>query len=75
MKKIIHFIVSKGEKYYTADCSEFPIITQGLTMDETMQNIKEAVSLHFENEDYNEYGFIENPAISVNVDLNEFEYA
>ncbi|HPO63842.1 MAG TPA: hypothetical protein PK762_12250 [Candidatus Kapabacteria bacterium] len=40
-----------------------------------MKNIKEAVSLHFENEDYNEYGFIENPAISVNVDLNEFEYA
>ncbi|NLO19311.1 MAG: type II toxin-antitoxin system HicB family antitoxin [Ignavibacteria bacterium] len=75
MKKIIHFTVSKGEKYYTAECVELAIITQGSTLDETASNIREATSLHFENEDYNDYGFIEDPAISVNFELSELEYA
>jgi predicted RNase H-like HicB family nuclease len=51
MKKIIHFVVSKGDVQYVAECMELPIVTQGRTIDETVQNIKEALTLHLEGED------------------------
>jgi predicted RNase H-like HicB family nuclease len=52
-----------------------PIITQGITLDETMANIKEALTLHLEDENLTEMGIIPNPAVSVSIDLGEFVYA
>ena len=75
MKQIIHFVVSKSDSYYVADCVELPIVTQGKTLDETMYNIKEATSLHLEYENLDELMICSNPAISVNIDLAEIEYA
>ena len=43
MKRIIHFHVSQGEKMYVANFSDVPVVTQGKTLDELMENIKEAV--------------------------------
>ncbi|OGU58579.1 MAG: hypothetical protein A2X64_04980 [Ignavibacteria bacterium GWF2_33_9] len=75
MKRIINFQISKGEKFYTANCVELPIVTQGLTLEETIENIKEALSLHLEDEDLSRFDIITHPAVSVNIDLGEYEYA
>lgn len=75
MKKIIHFKLFKGEKFYVAECIDLPIVTQGMTLDETMDNIMEALQLHLEGEDLNELNILPNPAISVNFDLGELVYA
>jgi predicted RNase H-like HicB family nuclease len=75
MKKIINFHISYGEKYYIAECADLPIVTQGITLDETIANIKEALTLHLEDEDLAEMGIMPNPAASVNIDLGEFVYA
>lgn len=75
MKKIINFKIFQGEKYYVAECIDLPIVTQGLTLDETMANIKEALSLHLEDEDLNLLNIMKNPAVSVNFDLGELVYA
>jgi predicted RNase H-like HicB family nuclease len=75
MKKIIHFIISKGETQYVADCVELPIVTQGKTLDDTVFNIKEALSLHLEDEDFESLSISSSPAISINIDLGELEYA
>ncbi|MCX7737307.1 MAG: type II toxin-antitoxin system HicB family antitoxin [Candidatus Kapabacteria bacterium] len=75
MKKIINFRIFRGERYYVAECLDLPIVTQGLTLDETVENIREALNLHIEGEDLEAYDILPNPAISVNIDLGEFEYA
>lgn len=49
MKHIIQVYVSKGDKYYVAEGVDLPIVTQGKTLDELVENIKEAIELHLEN--------------------------
>ena len=36
MKHIIQFKISKGEKYYTGEGIDLPIVTQGKTMEEVV---------------------------------------
>jgi len=61
-----------GEKYYVAECIDLPIVTQGKTLDEVVENIREAISLHLEGEDLEELEI--SPDFSVLVNL-ELEYA
>jgi predicted RNase H-like HicB family nuclease len=51
MKKIIQVRIYKGDTYYVAECFDLPVVTQGKTLDEVVDNIEEAVSLHLEGED------------------------
>ena len=36
---------------YVAECLNLGVITQGQTLDETVQNLREAIQLHLEGED------------------------
>jgi predicted RNase H-like HicB family nuclease len=51
MRHSIKAYIHKGEKYYVAECLEIAVVTQGKTLDETIANLKEAVTLHLEGED------------------------
>lgn len=75
MKKIINFNISYGEKYYVAECNDLAIVTQGKTLDETIFNIKEALNLHLLDENLDELNYHSSPAININIDLGELEYA
>ena len=70
MKNIIQFSITKGEKYYIAHANDFPIFTQGKTLDELVLNINEATALHLESENVNDVGLVPSPLISIN-----FEFA
>lgn len=54
MKSIIQFRVSKGEKYYIAECLDASIVTQAESLDELARNIQEALALHMEDGDLSE---------------------
>ncbi len=71
-RRIIQFRVYKGEKYYVAECVDFPIVTQGRTLDETVENIKKAIELHLECEDLEKLGISPNFAVLISMEL---EYA
>ena len=43
-------VIRRGEKYYIGECMEIDVVTQGETIDETLNNLKEAVALYFEGE-------------------------
>ncbi|HUX99845.1 MAG TPA: type II toxin-antitoxin system HicB family antitoxin [Candidatus Deferrimicrobium sp.] len=43
--------IYKGEKYYIAECTDLPVVTQGKTLDDVSYNIREAIALHLEGED------------------------
>ncbi|MBI2652346.1 type II toxin-antitoxin system HicB family antitoxin [Candidatus Woesearchaeota archaeon] len=41
-------IIRKGEKQFVALCPELDVVSQGYTVEEALQNLKEAVELYIE---------------------------
>jgi predicted RNase H-like HicB family nuclease len=56
MNKTIKACIYRGEKYYIGECVEISVVTQGRTIDETISNLREAISLHLEGENLEELG-------------------
>ena len=75
MRRIIQVKIYKGEKYYVAECLDLPVVTQGKTLDEVAENVKEAISLHLEGEDIAEWDILPNYSILVNFELPTAAYA
>ncbi|MCK5833861.1 type II toxin-antitoxin system HicB family antitoxin [bacterium] len=71
MRTTIECIIYMGEKQYVAECLDFPVITQGTTLDDTVANLKEAISLHLEDENLSELGFVESPQIDIKFETGE----
>ena len=69
MKKIIQVRIYKGEKYYVAESLDLPVVSQGKTLDEAVLNIREAISLHLEEEDLEELGISPDFTILANLEL------
>lgn len=72
MKNIVHFSISKGEKYYIAHAVDFPIFTQAKTLDELVKNIREATDLHFSDENLSESGLSDKPSLFVNFEIPQY---
>jgi predicted RNase H-like HicB family nuclease len=69
MKKIIQFHIYKGDKYYVAQGIDLPVVTQGRTLDELTNNIKEAVELQLEGENLVDFDLEPEPSVLVNIEL------
>ncbi len=51
MKNIeIDYIVWRGDKYFVSRCINVEVSSFGETIDETVENLKEAVELYFQGE-------------------------
>jgi len=50
-KNIKAVIVNSNESGFVAECLEIPVVTQGQTLDEVTNNMKEAVELFLDGED------------------------
>lgn len=63
----IQAVIHQGEQSgYVAECLELSIVTQGMTLDEVVENLREAIALHLEDEDLQTLGFTTPPPIVVN---------
>ena len=69
MKKIIQVHISKGDKYFVAECVDLPVVTQGMTLDELTQNLKEAISLQLEGENLADFGLAERPSVLASFEI------
>jgi predicted RNase H-like HicB family nuclease len=69
MKKIIRIHISKGEKQYVAECLDLPVVTQGKTLDEVTENVREAITLHLGGEDLAELDLAEEPSVLASFEL------
>ena len=69
MRHSIKAFVHRGENYYVAECLEIAVVTQGRTLDETMDNLREAAALHLENEDLADFDLAPNPSLLVTLEL------
>ena len=70
LQRTIKTVVRPGnESGYVAECLELPVVTQGATLDETVENLKEAIRLHLEGEDLTELGLAPDPTIVVTMEM------
>ena len=69
LQRTVKAFVRRGDTHYVAECLELPVVTQGLTLDETLSNLREAISLHLEGEDLAELGLVPDPTILVTMEL------
>jgi len=65
MNKTIKAYIYRGEKYYVGECMEISVVTQGKTVDETISNLREAISLHLEGENLEELGLSPEPNLLI----------
>ena len=70
LQRTINAVVRRGESLYVAECLEVAVVTQGETLDETLENLREAVGLHLEGEDLEAWGLASNPALLVTMELD-----
>ena len=63
--------IKKGEKQYVALCQEVDVVSQGYTVEEAINNLKEAVELYIEEEGLPQET-TENDTIIVNFEVNRF---
>jgi predicted RNase H-like HicB family nuclease len=65
----IHVIIQRDEEAYIAECLELAVVTQGRTLDEVVENLRQALALHVEGEDMATLGLAEHPRIQLIYDM------
>jgi len=70
LQQTVKAIIRPGDvSGYVAECVEIAVVTQGKTIDKTLQNLREAVALHLEGEDAREFGLRDRPTLLVTMEL------
>lgn len=69
MKKIIQAHIYKSDSYFVAECTDLSIVTQGKTLDELTENLREAIELHLEGEDLADFDLDKEPSILASFEL------
>ncbi|MGO9177538.1 MAG: type II toxin-antitoxin system HicB family antitoxin [Desulfobaccales bacterium] len=70
MTKKFTAVITKEENWYVAHCVELGVVSQGKTIEESQNNLKEAVELYLES-----FGEGDLPASTGEVILYPFEVA
>ncbi len=69
MHRSIKAFISKGEGLYVAECLEVAVVTQGRTLDEVVNNLREAVALHLEGENLADFDLEPNPTLLITLEM------
>ena len=65
----IHAVALRNGDWYVAECLEIAVVTQGRTLDELVDNLREAVDLHLDGEDASAFGLVPAPRLAVTYEL------
>ncbi len=69
VRDTVHVLVSRDGDTYVAECMELAVVTQGRSLDELVRNVRDAVSLHLEDEDAAVFGLAANPRMQLIYEL------
>lgn len=61
----IHAIIQHDDGFYVAECLEVAVVTQGRTLDEVVENLRQALALHLEDEDMVSLGLADHPRVQL----------
>lgn len=70
MQHTVHAFIRAGEQSgFVAECPQLHAVTQGATLDEVVDNLREAVALALDGEDLQELGLSADPVVLVSLEL------
>jgi len=71
MNKMIKADIYFDGEYYCGRCTDVDVFTQGKTIDECARNLKEAIQLHFEDDQELSQQYTPNPTLFTMMELGE----
>ena len=70
MQHTILAVIRPGEQSgFVAECAELRAVTQGASLDEAVENLRELVALALEGEDLAELGYTPQPVMLVTMEV------
>ena len=69
-RSTIHAVVVEEEGRYTAECLELAVVTQGNSLDETLNNLRDGVDLYMSDEDPSMLGLTPRPRLILNFETS-----
>jgi predicted RNase H-like HicB family nuclease len=75
MQRTIQAFITRGESVFVGECHGINVVTQGKSIDETVENLRTAVGLFLEGEDPAEFGLLPNPILLVSLEVEPLAHA
>ncbi|HEV3039518.1 MAG TPA: type II toxin-antitoxin system HicB family antitoxin [Candidatus Angelobacter sp.] len=69
LRKTLHAVIQKDEGAYVVECLELPVVTQGHSLDEAVENLREALMVHLEGEDLAALGLVAHPDVQISFEI------
>ena len=69
LRRSIHAVIHKDAGAYVVECLELPVVTQGDSLDQAVQNLREALALHLEGEDLAALGLDAHPDVQISYEM------
>jgi len=68
-RETVHAVVHRSRDWYVGECLEVAVVSQGRTLDELVESLREAVVLHLDGEDTTALGLVPAPRLAVTYEL------
>ena len=69
LRKMLHAVIQKDEGTYVVECLELPVVTQGHSLDEAVENFRQALALHLEGENLAALGLVARPDVQISYEM------
>lgn len=69
LRETVHAVLRRSGNWYFGECLEVAVVSQGRTLDELVDGLREAVALHLDGEDARALGLVQEPKLSVAFEL------
>ena len=70
LRRAINAVVRRRNSYFVAECVEPRVVTQGETLDETINNFQEILELQLGGEELAKFGLVPNPTLIVTMEFH-----
>jgi predicted RNase H-like HicB family nuclease len=68
-RETVHAVIRRDRGWYVGECLEVAVVSQGRTLDELVDGLREAVELHLDGEDTAALGLVPEPRLAVTYEL------
>lgn len=62
-------VITREGKFFVGDCPELGITSQGLSIDEALENLKEAIHLYIKDEDLSQLNILQSPPLVTTIEV------
>jgi predicted RNase H-like HicB family nuclease len=69
MQRTIQAFISRGDSHFVGECHGINVVTQGASIDETVENLRSAVGLFLDGEDPADFGLKPNPVLLISIEV------